>query len=218
MLNLHFLFVFFFKHKYLVYNLHLIIARVDANIHSSMTLTELVVSSPDINCLKISFSCAQYIFSGSFWRLDKTTRLEIFLKLKRSGWRPLTHIIGMGSKGVIDIPIVFANILTWTAAKCFVLMSEQLYTLVLIECCIHMWPILLSIQISDLLCMADSSAIAQSLNLLLKSVSRSMSGITCCHGDKLWAPLSEMLITPWILVNLCPSTWCQLQWGENRCI
>lgn len=46
----------------------------------------------------------------------------------------------------------------------------------------------------------------------------SVSGITCCHGDKLWAPLYEMLITPWFLPNSCSSTWCQLQWGENRCI
>lgn len=58
------------------------------------------------------------------------------------------------------MPIVFAGILTWTAGKCFVLMSEQLYTFVMITGCIHTWPVLLTIQISDLLCMADTSVIA----------------------------------------------------------
>lgn len=72
---------FFFFNKHLIYKLHLIIARVHVNICSSMTFTELVVSSPDLNCLKISFSCVQYIFFWVILKIGQNHKARDFSKV-----------------------------------------------------------------------------------------------------------------------------------------
>lgn len=203
-----------FFNEHLIYNPHLIIAKVDVNIHT-MCDTHTAGGQLMYIAWKSHSLVFSVLFSRSFWRLVKTARLKILLKLgdlDAGYWLTLQRWAPKGRLGSLLFCQCF-DLDYWKMFYCNVRASlyihadKMLHTHVAntfsntnLSFIMHGWHVLYSSGV--LICFWNQFC--------------SMSGITCCHGDKLWASLSEMLIPPWILANLCLSTWCQLQWVENR--